>query len=320
MELQPFIFSDPVQIAAATALWNAACGPELAITERAMTYNTAPIPGGVQAGMIAVEAGRPAGFVLTSALPHDPSVSPPDAGWMDAIAVRPDSQRRGIGMALLGWAEGWLAGQGCQKARLGGNIHPFTAGLPVQLGREAFFTQHGFAAAPGREHSWDVAHDLADYVTPPSALKATGLHARPARPGEEDVLLGFLRREFPGRWRFEAECHLREGGRISDYVLLFSEAGVDGFCQLTYEDSRRPLDRFFPNNLPKPWGQLGSVGVSWSRHGQGYGAVMMDAALRHMRDIGIRGCVIDWTGIVDFYAKFGFKLYRKYWMAGKALA
>jgi GNAT superfamily N-acetyltransferase len=323
MELRPFVFTDPAQIAATTALWNAACGPDLAITGRAMTYNTAAIPGGVQAGMIAIEAGGPAGFVLASALPHDPSVSPPEAGWVDAIAVYPDFQRRGIGTALLGWAEGWLADQGCRKARLGGNIHPFAAGLPVQLGSEAFFARHGFAATSGREHSWDVAHDLADYTTPPSALKATGRQfkpsARAARPGEEDALLAFLRREFPGRWRFEAECHLREGGRISDYVLLFSDRGVDGFCQLTYEDSRRPLDRFFPYNLPKPWGQLGSVGVSWDRHGQGYGAVMMDAALHHMRNQGIRGCVIDWTGIVDFYAKFGFKLYRQYWMAGKTL-
>ncbi len=319
MELQPFVFSDPAQIAAATALWKAACGAALAITERAMVYNTAPVAGGVQAGALAFEAGQPAGFVLASSVPNDPSVSPPEAGWVDAIAVHPDFQRRGIGTALLGWAEGWLAERGCQRLRLGGNIHPFAAGLPVQLGGEAFFAHRGFTTAAGHERSWDVAHDLADYVTPPSASKASGLRARPAQPGEEDALLGFLRREFPGRWRFEAECHLREGGRISDYVLLWSARGVDGFCQLTYEDSRRPLDRFFPHGLPRPWGQLGSVGVSWDRHGQGYGAVMMDAALRHMRDLGIRGCVIDWTGIVGFYAKFGFKPFREYWMMGKTL-
>lgn len=317
MELRPFDFSSPADIAATTALWNAACGPKLTISERAMVYNTAPVAGGIQAGSLAVDAGQPVGFVLASSVPNDPSVSPPEVGWVDAIAVHPDFQRRGIGTALLAWAEGWLADHQCRRLRLGGNIHPFAAGLPVQLGNQAFFQARGYAAAPGRERSWDVAHDLADYVTPPSALKATGLHARPARPGEEDALLGFLRREFPGRWRFEAECHLREGGRLSDYTLLWSERGVDGFCQLTFEDSRRPLDRFFPHGLPRPWGQLGSVGISADCRGKGYGAVMMDAALRHMRDTGVRGCVIDWTGIVDFYAKFGFKLFRDYWMMGK---
>ncbi len=72
----------------------------------------------------------------------------------------------------------------------------------------------------------------------------------------------FLRREFPGRWRFEFEAHLSEGGRISDFIALWTERGVDGCCLLTFEDSRRPLDRFFPHALPKPWGQLGSIGVS----------------------------------------------------------
>ncbi len=317
MELIAFNLVDPDHLAASTAIWNAACGPDLAISERAMAYNTGAVTGGVQAGQIAAEAGQPVGFILASTLKGDESASPPEAGWVDAIAVDPAYQRRGVGAALMGWAEAWLAGQGCQRFRLGGNIRPFTAGLPVQLGDETFFNRRGYVGRPGHERSWDVAHDLRDYVTPPSALKAAGLTARPAGHGEEEVLLAFLRREFPGRWRFEAEVHLQDGGRISDYVLLWSERGVDGFCQLTYEDSRRPLDRFFPRGLPRPWGQLGSVGVSWDRHGKGYGAVMMDAALRHMRDAGIRGCVIDWTSIVDFYGKFGFKPFREYWMLAK---
>ncbi len=45
---------------------------------------------------------------------------------------------------------------------------------------------------------------------------------------------------------------------------------------------------------------------------EGFGGALLDAALRHLSDRRVRGCVIDWTGLVDFYAKFGFKPYRQY--------
>ncbi len=100
---------------------------------------------------------------------------------------------------------------------------------------------------------------------------------------------------------------LKAGGRVEDYVLLWSERGVDGCLLVTFEDSLRPLDRFYPHRLPRPWGQLGSVGISADCRGKGYGAVMMDGALRYLQSRGVRGCVIDWLVIVDFYARFGFQ-------------
>ena len=135
---------------------------------------------------------------------------------------------------------------------------------------------------------------------------------RPAQRGDEELLRAFLRREFPGRWHYDFEEHLQSGGRISDYMLLWTERGVDGFCQLTFEDSRRPLERFYPYRLPRPWGQLGAIGVSEAYQGRGYGAAVLDAGLRRLHNNGVNGCVIDWTGIVDFYAKFGFEKYRGY--------
>jgi GNAT superfamily N-acetyltransferase len=317
MKLQTFDFADSTHLAAATAIWNAACGPGLAITERAMRYNTRPVAGGVLAGALAAQDGAAVGFVLASALPSEPNVSPPEVGWVDAIAVHPESQRQGIGTALLAWAEAWLAAQGCQRWRLGGGMRPFAAGLPVELDSAGFFSRCGYAGRAGRDRAWDVAHDLTRYVTPETARKAAGIQARSVASGEEGAVMAFLRREFPGRWRFEFELHLQEGGRLADYVALWSPRGIDGCCVLTFEDSRRPLDRFFPQALPRPWGQLGSIGVSADSRGKGYGAALLDGGLRCLRDAGVAGCVIDWTGIVDFYGRFGFARHREYAMWGK---
>jgi predicted N-acetyltransferase YhbS len=95
-------------------------------------------------------------------------------------------------------------------------------------------------------------------------------------------------------------------------MLLWTDRGVDGFCLLTFEDSAQPLERFYPYQLPRPWGQLGAVGVSVDRRGRGFGAALVDAGLRRLHDNGVNGCVIDWLVIEEFYAKFGFSKLRDY--------
>jgi GNAT superfamily N-acetyltransferase len=303
---------NPDHISPIVTIWNAACGPDLAITPRFVEFNTRLSTGAVQAGRIAGKNGAPVGFVLASALPNDPDTSPPNVGWIDAIAVLPNAQRQGIGSALLAWAEEWLRDQGCTRARLGGSLRPFVAGYPVELGNAAFFTRRGYVERANSGEAWDVARDLSDYQGATHLGGASDLVLRPAQPGDEDALLQFLLREFPNRWRFEFQEFLRQNGRISDYMLLWTERGVDGFAHLTFEDSLCPIDRFYMHRLPRPWGQLGPIGVSADARGRGYGALLLDAALHHLRDRGVRGCVIDWTGLVDFYGRFGFKPYRRY--------
>lgn len=317
IQLIPFDPAAHGQVDSTVAIWNRACGPDLAISARFMRYNTTPPAGARQGGCLATVTGEPAGFVLASHLTDDPLVAPPDRGWIDAIAVDPARQRGGVGGALLAWAERWLQEAGCRSFILGGSLHPFAPGLPVALGSEPFFLRHGFQGDAG-EVAWDVAADLAGY-TSPAWLPEIDATVRPGRAGDEAALLAFLRREFPGGWRYDCEQFLRIGGRVSDYMLLWTERGVDGICQLTFADSALPLERYYPYRLPRPWGQLGMVGVSEECRGRGYGLAVVDAGLRRLHANGINGCVIDWTGIVDFYGKFGFRPYRDYRMLGKDL-
>jgi GNAT superfamily N-acetyltransferase len=309
IEFHEFDRTDSAHLRALTTIWNEACGPNLSISERFAHFNTQPSSGGVQAGRLALVDGQPVGVVLASLLRGEPTVQKPEWGWIDALAVVPVAQRQGIGGALLTWAEAWLAGEGCRGAGVGCSLRPFTPGVPVELETRAFFETRSYA---GDRTVWDMAANLAHYQTPATVRAIDGV-VRPAGPGDAEALLTFLRREFPGRWRYEAEEFLRNPStRLSDYMLLWTERGVDGFCIVTFEDSGRPIERFYPYQLPRPWGQLGSVGVSADCRGRGYGAALVDAGLRRLHDNGINGCIIDWLVIVDFYAKFGFSKHREY--------
>ena len=337
-----FDMADARQVRWAVELWNESTAHELPITDRFLRYNCTLDAGVVRAGRFALVEGSPVGFVLCSAYSGAPSAMPTDvAGWVEAMAVAPTYQRQGIGTALLGWAEKWLAfrsdpgaessGQlGGREAaleqsasprstiriRVGGGLRPFVPGPAADSGAEAFFLASGYERDE-EPVSWDVARSLGDYQPPP--LSDVPAAARPGQPGQEEELLGFLAREFPGRWHWQANRFLDEGGRISDYMLLWTDDGVHGSCRLTFEDSASPIDRFFPYGLPRPWAQLGSIGVSAHLRGQGLGLYLLDAGLKRLHNSGINGCVIDWTTLLDFYAKCGFRPYRKWAQLGRTL-
>jgi predicted N-acetyltransferase YhbS len=214
---------NPAHLSAIVSIWNDACDNDLAVTPRFIEYNTQPPTGAIQTGRIAMQNDQPVGFVLATALPHDPQTSPPQVGWIDALAVLGNRQRQGIGAALLAWGEDWLSAQGCTRFRLGGGLHPFAPGYPTELNKVEFFCKRGYAKRAESEHVWDVARDLHDYTPAPRAIDAT---IRPAQAGDENAILEFFAREFSGRWRYEFQEFLRARGRMSDYLILLTARGV----------------------------------------------------------------------------------------------
>lgn len=296
-------------------LWNAAAGEALAFHPEFAEYNTQPMPGLAQVGRFALEDGLPVGVVLASLV----TVEGPFRGeaWLDLLAVAPGYRCRGIGTELLAWAEGWLSGQGGRLVHVGGSLNPFAAGLPLELNTHDFFLKRGFAADE-EPFEWDVARSLKDYQ-PLFPEPLPGVDLRPLRPGEEHELIAFLRREFPDRWLYEVEQFFRIGGRASDFMVLRTEIGIDGFCWMTFADSARPLDRFYMHGLPEPWGQFGPLGVGAGCRGKGYGAALIDAAACHLKQRGIDGSLIDWTSLLELYGKFGYQPNRQYRMLSKSL-
>jgi GNAT superfamily N-acetyltransferase len=307
----------PAHVADAIRIWNAASHADYPINERFLSYNLIPTTGEVIEGRVVIDNEEAVGFALACAVTNDPSIT---LGWVSAIAVKPWAQRQGIGSGLLTWAEGWLKEKGCKRFRVGGNLRPFLPGLPSPLSQKgeraggegviSFFTNRGYQSPSNQPYEYDIARSLNNYQPTYSKPACAGL--TPMQPSEEPLLLDFLRREYPGRWEFEAHEFVKNGGLASDFLLLHVNGDVHGFCRLTLPDSERPIERFYPQRLPKPWGQFGPLGLSKAVRGQGLGGYLIDAAAVHMQSLGVDGCVVDWTSLVELYGKFGFKVYNQY--------
>jgi GNAT superfamily N-acetyltransferase len=317
-QLMTFISFDRDQsthLSFAAQTWTESCGEDLAITPHFIEYNTRLSPGFDRTGMIATCEGNYAGFVLVS---YPINKSEQQTGFIDAFAVSPKFTSQGIGSKLLHWAEHWLSQQNCNEIIVCQGPRPFAAGLPLSAQSLGYFRKHGYRANNHHSYTWDLARDLFDY-NPPYPLKSFEAELRPVQLEEEVELLQLMEKDFYGGWLFDFQQFRRDGGKLSEYLLLWTPQGAVGFCQVTFEDSVRPIERFYPHGLPHPWGQMGTFGIAEAQRGKGYGAVLIDSAARYLKNQGIRGCIIDWTGYLELYGKFGFIPYRQYAIISKPL-
>ena len=74
------------------------------------------------------------GYILTKRFrEQDPLLETmANVGWIDAVLVDPDWQRRGIGRDLMTWAMYSLRSEGAGKIFLGGGFGHFLPGVPQE--------------------------------------------------------------------------------------------------------------------------------------------------------------------------------------------
>ncbi|MBS1709119.1 MAG: hypothetical protein JSS65_10400 [Armatimonadetes bacterium] len=220
---------------------------------------------------------------------------------------------------LLASAKAMLRQRGVARLAFGTDHGHFFPGVPDECARlSSFLEVEGFEI--GGE-SYDVERDMRGYETPAWAvepLSRPDVRVAPCQPSQLDELDNFLLREFPGRWRFDVLA--KAAIEPHEVVLLWVGDSVEGMAYTQTWESAKPISGcVWRHDLGENFGGLGPIGVSQRVRGQRLGHALLGASLTILCDRGVRQCIIDWTGLLDFYGAHGFEKSRTYRYATLAL-
>jgi GNAT superfamily N-acetyltransferase len=255
-------------------------------------------------GVVAEEGGTLVGVVGVG-------VGDGGEGGVQLLLVDPAARRRGVGTRLLEAGVGRLRAGGVTTVSLGsGGLDYLWPGVPEDLpGAAGFFAARGWRFD---DSVIDLTADLRDYQAP------AGVGERPARAGVSiEVLAG----------RDRAEVLAFEAATFPHWVVWFERLGASvlvardrsGAVVGALLFSGPPGATIYEPLLGADAGTIGCVGVADAARGAGVGSAMVARASELLRDAGTRACHIGWTHRERFYARLGYRPWRRYHMARRRL-
>lgn len=296
------------------ALWDEALGSHYPIAERIFWSHTIGHLGYEPGdGVVAVDGGHVVGFALAQV--DRLSSGQPPRGGPAALMVAPSWRRRGIGRDLLTSVSNRALSAGVREVFVGGaSLWRFWPGIPTDLsGAQEFFAACGYTLHPPCA---DLVRDVSNFEMPARCAEALAREGVVVKAASEDSVarvLAFERQTFAG-W----EPAFRLSAVVDADHLLVAWHGdeIVGTQQVFSPQARfRGANVVWERLLGSDVGGIGAVGIAPSWRGHGLGLALVAAGCEILRQRGVRQCVIDWTNLVDFYGKLGFRVWRTYRMA-----
>ncbi len=220
------------------------------------------------------------------------------------------------GIDLMAQAKRIVGNRGASRLLFGMDSQHFFPGCPEDCPNLcSFLMVEGFEKSGGH---FDLERDLSDYEMP---VKPTpGIAFREATEADTSALKSFLEREFPGRWKHDTLAKVKAEGISNTVYGAFEGGRMLGFAVTQNWRHKRPIGgAVWHVSLGDKWGALGPIGVARDDRGRGIGHSLLGSALANLKNRGVHGCIIDWTGLDEFYGRHGFKVTRRYQAASLRL-
>lgn len=290
-------------------IWNAEYGNIFPISAELFNRNIENVY--MKASYVAIDDGKLIGFVIGKVW-HDvyEIKGYNEIGWISLIYVTPKYRKLGIGTSLLNASIDALKDYGVSIINIGKDYNNFFPGLPIDLIKyQTWFQNRGF------EYTYQT-HDLISRNNK-NKLKIVNNNYKfiSAKDFDKNLVIKFIEKNWPGRWTKEAIDYYANGGNGNEYLICLNDKNeICAFSKVCFpttfvkhiSNSHTWRARF------EALGGIGPLGVAPSYRGNHLGYDIVAAAVNSLIDAGVTEIIIDWTGLLDFYRKLGFEVWKSY--------
>lgn len=257
---------------------------------------------------VAIEDDKPVGFCLgmRRKFPYLERGLEPDRGWIVAMFVAKDYQRRGIGTSLVKRAEEDMKARGAKNITLSAySPSYFFPGVDDEnySGAKAFFEKLGYVAG---KKDYSMCKDLHGYqmseeaIAKKKAAEDKGYSFINFTYDYALELLEFNRDQFGGGWKRNALISM-QNGTAEDLILLVlnPEGKICGFCM-----------RMIDGNPSR----FGPIGIDKNLRNEGLGSILLDFAQLEMEKRGIYHMYFVSTDDAGrrYYERHGIHVFRSF--------
>ena len=287
-------------------LWNDEKGRIYPITKKAYYQNVINYVNKDVIIAFDENTNKTVGFMILKRYDDKKLVDYTNSLFISLFFVSRKYRKNGIGTKLLEFA---LAKRNGRKLVIGKDIYNFFPGVPTDFDNltDVWLEKRGFTG-------YRYTHDLISYNAISYPLKNEDVIYEYCKENRKEELINFMLKNKWGRWALEVEEYFNKKTLKDEnsYIIGLKNNIIISFVKVnTSEMDMVPYNVMFQNRFEK-LGGIGPLGVDGDERKSGLGLDIISVAITKLMERNVKEMIIDWTGLLELYSKFGFEVWKSY--------
>jgi predicted N-acetyltransferase YhbS len=256
--------------------------------------------------MIYYDDERVIGFIFLKRFSDDRLVNYSNNLYISLFYVSKKYRKQGIGSSLFDFAEEIRDGK---ELIIGKEINNFFPGVPTDFDNltDVWLEKRGFV---GKRYT----HDLITKDPKIYEIRNKDVEYKYCDDSQKEELIQMMINNNWGRWALEAKEYFEKKTENDKnaYIVGMVDGKIISFAKVNdykmYLSSYNLMWKERFENL----GGFGPLGVDRNYRKKGIGFDMISVSLNDLVNKGCKTIILDWTGLMELYAKFNFEVWKSY--------